>query len=91
MLKRWMRLAAGVVLTFLGLVLAISPLPFGVVLAAFGAAMLIAASPRVAAWVRFNRTYNDTLDVHAAAAAKRLPRQVAEALEKTDPHRRLGP
>ncbi|MEE4212613.1 MAG: hypothetical protein V2I43_25485 [Parvularcula sp.] len=86
-MRRVFQLVGGCLLIVLGTVLTISPLPFGFVLVFWGFGLVVMASPRAAAWLRFNRTYNDTLNKHAAMAAKHLPQAIAEAVKKTDPHR----
>jgi hypothetical protein len=86
-MKRFLQFISGSVLIVVGMLLTVSPLPFGCVLVFWGAGLLIMASPRIAAWLRFNRTYNDTLNRHFATAAKHLPRDIAAAVRKTDPHR----
>jgi hypothetical protein len=80
-------LIIGGLLTMVGALLTISPLPLGFVLAFFGLGLMIMHSPRRAAWIRLNRTYNDTVDRHASYAAKHMPEPVAGALERTSPHR----
>jgi hypothetical protein len=83
-------LALGALLTVLGAVLTISPLPLGFVFAFFGLGLMIMHSPRMAAWVRFNRTYNDAVDRHADLAARHIPGKVGKALARTSPHRQYG-
>ncbi|GGY43699.1 hypothetical protein [Parvularcula lutaonensis] len=87
-IRRVATLVGGGVLVLFGVLLAISPLPMGILLVAIGMGLLVMGSPRIAAWLRFNRTYNDTLDKQAAIATKHAPKKIAEALEKTDPRRR---
>lgn len=86
-IKRLLSLIAGGVLVFLGVILTISPFPMGFLLVAVGLGLLIMHSPKIAAWVRFNRTYNDTINEQATLATKLAPEKIAEALEKTDPRR----
>ncbi|MCQ8185293.1 hypothetical protein [Parvularcula maris] len=86
-MKRVFMLGVGGFLTVMGVILTISPVPLGFVLAFFGLGLMIMHSPRMAAWVRFNRTYNDTVDKHATYAAKHMPGKVGQALDRTSPHR----
>ncbi|NNU15347.1 hypothetical protein HK107_03275 [Parvularcula sp. ZS-1/3] len=86
-MKRIIMLVLGLILSMIGVLLTISPFPMGFVLVFFGFGILIMHSPRFAAWVRLNRTNNDVIDRQASVAAKACPPTIAEALEKTSPHR----
>ena len=74
-------------LSLLGVILMVSPFPMGFVLIFLGLGLIIMHSPRAAAWLRLNRTYNDVVDKQADLAAKACPPKIAAALKKTSPHR----
>lgn len=84
-LVRWVGLFAGGVLTALGILLAVTPLPFGAVLMAMGLVTLISVSPTVARIMRNIRARTRPLDVALCAVERICPRRIANILRSTSP------
>jgi len=84
---RIIAIAAGGLLTVLGVTIAITPLPFGVVLMASGLVTLISASPTVARVIRDLRTHFAPIDRTLNIAERFSPACLARVLQSTLPER----
>lgn len=73
-----------VILIAAGLVLAISPLPFGAVIGVGGLSLLLAASPRARAYLRLERRFHPRLDAFLARAEDETPDALSAPLRRTD-------
>ena len=83
-------IAAGGLLTVLGVTIAVTPLPFGAFLMATGLVTLISASPTVARVVRDLRSRFDPFDRTLDLAERFCPACLARVLHSTLPeHPRL--
>ena len=78
-MKRLIMIVLGGFLSLLGVILMVSPFPMGFVLIFLGLGLIIMHSPRAAAWLRLNRTYNDVVDKQADLAAKACPPKLRPA------------
>ncbi|MEN0652209.1 MULTISPECIES: hypothetical protein [Hyphobacterium] len=78
-------LAAGGLLTLLGVTIAVTPLPFGAVVLAAGLVTLISASPSVASTVRNLRTHFSPFDATLLLAERCCPATIARVLRTTLP------
>lgn len=84
---RIMAIAAGGLLTILGVTIAVTPLPFGAFLMATGLVTLISASPTVARVVRDLRTRFAPIDRTLCLAERFSPSCLARVLHSTLPER----
>jgi uncharacterized membrane protein YhaH (DUF805 family) len=82
---RLFALAAGGVMTALGLLVAVTPLPFGAIMMAFGLVVLISVSPKVAAIMRRLRERTRPLDRVFCALERICPARIAAILRSTSP------
>ena len=82
---------AGIGLLVLGLPLALSPIPLGLLMIAGGVLLLTANSPPFARWLARRRAKHDRLDHVLDRAAETLPDTLAEPLEATDPKQDAPP
>jgi hypothetical protein len=84
---RIMAIAAGGLLTLVGVMIAVTPLPFGAFLMATGLVTLISASPTVARVVRDLRTRFAPIDRTLSFAERFSPSCLARVLHSTLPER----
>lgn len=82
---RIVAIAAGGLLTLLGVTIAVTPLPFGAILMASGLVTLISASPTVARVVRDLRRRFNTVDRTLTFAERFSPSCLARVLHSTLP------
>lgn len=75
----------GVAFFLLGLILMVAPTPFGFVLVAIGASLVIANNKKVASWVRNLRTRSKAVDSFFDAIQHVLPGHWRDGLDQTDP------
>ena len=85
-MKKTFFLIAGVVVTFVGAIIFVSPAPFGFAILIPGLALLVMGSDTVAEWIRDRRRKHDELDEKMLEAESEAPEEVSEPLQKTDPN-----
>lgn len=73
-----------VVLILAGLVLTLSPLPFGAFIVVGGLSMLLAVSPRARAYLRLERRLHPKIDAFLARAEDETPDALSGPLRRTD-------
>lgn len=79
--------AAGLLMVALGAVMAVSPLPAGILIALFGIVILIPISRTTRRHVRKARGENRWLDKLVTRSSRPLPRRAREVLARTRPGR----
>lgn len=84
-MKKTALLVAGAIVTFVGAIVFISPIPFGFAILIPGLAMLIMGSDTVARWFKHRREAHDKLDDKMEEAQEKAPDEMNEPLERTDP------
>ncbi len=72
-----------VILIVAGLVLAVSPLPFGAFIGVGGLSMLLAVSPRARAFMRLERRRHPKVDAFLARAEDETPDALSAPLRRT--------
>lgn len=82
---KFLLITAGGILSFIGVLLFISPIPLGFIFLAPGLAMLISGSDSFAKWVRRRRAKHDGLNEKLQAAEDMAPDAICEPLRKTEP------
>lgn len=81
--------SAGAIITLIGMALIWTPIPVGLILIIIGLSMTASFSPWARERIRAFRASHHEVDERAREVAKRLPEQIREAWEKTDPRRRV--
>lgn len=91
MLARAATTVIGVLLVLYGVIAAISPLPFGVVLVVLGLIMIAAANPAARPLILSMRRRWRWFDKAVRLAAHRSPSRFRETFEDTDPANHPAP
>ncbi len=84
-MKKTILLILGGIVTLVGLIVFVSPIPFGFAIVIPGVAMLIMGSDTVANWIKRRREEHEKLDEKLKDAEEEAPEEISEPLEKTDP------
>ena len=84
-MKKTALLIIGVIVTFIGVIVFISPIPFGFAIVIPGLAMLIMGSDSFAQWIKRRRELHDDLDEKMTEAEEQVPDDLCEPLKKTRP------
>ncbi len=84
-LKKSLLVIGGGVVSLVGAVIFVSPLPFGFAIILPGLAMLIMGSDKFADWVEQRRRNNESIDKKLCEAQEEAPDAIVKPLEKTDP------
>lgn len=85
MLKKSLFLLLGAILTLIGALFFISPLPIGFVFLIPGLALLIMGNESIANWVQARRKKHQTLDNKLDTAQEIAPDEICDPLKRTDP------
>ncbi|WBQ10899.1 hypothetical protein L2D01_03750 [Hyphomonadaceae bacterium ML37] len=73
-----------IIIMLTGLALSWTPIPFGIVLIALGAAMIVTASQSTRHWLHRRRVKNPKLDRWLCAIEDKAPDCIARPLRETD-------
>lgn len=84
-MKKGALLIAGAIVTLIGVIVFVSPIPFGFAIVIPGLAMLIMGSDTVARWIKRQREDHEEIDDKLKTAEEEAPDEISEPLEKTDP------
>lgn len=84
-MKKGALLIAGAIVTLIGVIVFVSPIPFGFAIVIPGLAMLIMGSDTVARWIKRQREDHEEIDDKLKTAEEEAPDEISEPLEKADP------
>lgn len=84
-LKRIALLTVGAIVTIIGAVLTISPIPFGIFIVVPGLALMVMASDDFARWVKHRRERHGKFHRTLRKASGKAPDDLHNPLRKTDP------
>jgi len=90
MVRRQLRNISGWILIIIGIPVAISPIPIGLLMILGGLALLAKDSRRVQEWLRRRRHYNRGFDTKVRASRPKAPKFVRHIIDVTDPDYSLG-
>jgi len=90
MVMRQIRTISGWFLVIVGVPIAISPIPIGLLMILAGFALLAKDSRRVQEWLRRRRYFNRGFDRQVRASRSKAPQFVRQIIDLTDPDYSLG-